>query len=972
MGNTQIIDTATGDILQLSPGFVPVGMKEYGGILYIASANKDGVGEIGCAPSPIITWDFQDKTYVRFDPITLADENGPRNDLQKISQRVKSGNKIFPILNIIGDGTSVTGTYKEGRVNYFVTSPIITKVEPAINTESKGPRETLKGIYDIKVYSIGDYSTQEITLSGNQYYDLDHKLATTEHWYMTPEEYANCDWNKTRRLTKNWQSYPGIPAGTLAIKAELNTIDYFRILPNSNDLYLPDNSSYSKDDLQYTKSSFKGFEFKTSSGIIVDSVDVQIYNMTENKYQDIHFGSNTYKTLSINFSTDFINIPQYKKVECIYDKDEYSMTQQLVLPTYANYDSFYIENISSNVWYKMTVTYKDQFERKLGTYNLYFNPYINDELGYDGIPTYDKVRTNQVTTVDNVVFGIPELKFELPYRQLLPLPAKQKTFEVEAIWINTTDYPYSPRYVGNIKTNGAYTFNTENISNLLKTPSATLSLRDTGTYDYVQVKNKLSVYKSNNYIQLPADSTYLGIIKNATIAKTNCNWTWDGWVSYWSNDDADLNAGPHLGLAIAESTDKIKDELGLRFFTNRVTDSSSYTPIPYYMSFEQNNWRQFASGKYQPIFSNGIGGEKKKRVSEGHIFINNGKTSIQPIFDTNSSCYLRIPDIYTYFYLWNGSKSKYSIKTPRIHLGFGATDSISEWTTLPKLSFYQKDFLCPKTSVTTSSFNVTLQFTHKVKIQDEYGNLQTIPAGINYATAGTSDYATMISTYLQGTTLELDSNYEPVNYVDYDTVESTTPPFKPSYTGDWWNTCKIKNSFTLTTSGTWVVLAYFTGTLSIKYNDTTYNLTSGIPHIIVNDKVFIVSITNNATVYRFGLFKDSGKSSNTSTDIKDHPEIILPLVESYYEDIDDNIYNFYNHNTNNVPFVAEAWQVNTLNDGTKVGYIWNNRKAKAISGGVCSVTEETIQTQGIADVTWIRPATFTPNSEIHNSEIMMA
>lgn len=960
MGNTQIIDTATGDILQLSPGFVPVGMKEYGGILYIASANKDGVGEIGCAPSPIMTWDFQDKTYVRFEPIVLADENGPKNDLQKISQRVKSGNKIFPILNIIGDGTSVTGTYREGRKNYFVTSPIITKLTPARNTEHEDPRETLKGIYDIKVYSIGDYSTQEITLNGNQYYDLNHKSQTTEHWYMTPEEYANCDWNKTRRYTKNWQSYPGIPAGTLAIKAELNTIDYFRILPNSKDLYLPDNSSYEKDDMWYTKSSFKGFEFKTSSGIIVDSVEVQIYNMTENEYQDIHFGNNTYKTLSINFSTDFVNLLSYKKAQCVYDQDEYSMTQQLNLPSSAPYDSFYIENTVSNVWYKMTIIYKDQFERRLGTYDLYFNPYINDELGYDGIPTYDKIRTNQITTVDNVVFGIPELKFELQYQS--------PSIKININW----DHPACATYTGLISTKGAETLYTETISNLLKNPTAELSLKTKEQQYYdkdITVNSKLSIYKQKSYISLPNNKNYLGAIVNTSIESTKCGWEWDGWLSYQSLMQTSEDYGPYLGLSIAESVDKLKDKYGVRLFTKRDDLDDEYTvPAVKIMPFGKNNWETLEK---QAIFINGQNAHKLSAI--GHLTITDGFSKLTPKFISNDTCQLIIPDVKAFIYLWNGPAKGHDVSGTEVYVGFdNKTQNLSEWTTLPKLSFYQKDFQCPKTSVTTGLFNVTLQFTHNVKNQDEYGNLQTIPAGINYAKAGNSDYATMISTYLQGTTLELDSNYEPVNYVDYDTVESTTPPFNSSYKGDWWNTCKIGNTFTLTTTGTWVVLAYFTGSLNIKYNETTYQLTSGIPHIIVNDKAFTVSITNNATVYRFGLFKDSGKSSNDSIYIKDHPEIILPLVESYYEDIDDNIYNFCNHESGKVPFVAEAWQVNTLNDGTKVGYSWNSRKAKAIDGGVCSVTGETIQTEGIADITWLRPATFTPNSEIHNSEIMMA
>jgi hypothetical protein len=41
----------------LNDGFVPVGMKEYGGILYIASYNPNTKeGELGTIPSPMITY----------------------------------------------------------------------------------------------------------------------------------------------------------------------------------------------------------------------------------------------------------------------------------------------------------------------------------------------------------------------------------------------------------------------------------------------------------------------------------------------------------------------------------------------------------------------------------------------------------------------------------------------------------------------------------------------------------------------------------------------------------------------------------------------------------------------------------------------------------------------------------------------------------------------------------------------------
>lgn len=80
MGNTLIQDSATGNIMGLNPGFIPTGIKEHGGIMYITSVGKDAngnpIGEIGTIPSPIIRDIYKDKiTYTvnNFIPIGLGD-----------------------------------------------------------------------------------------------------------------------------------------------------------------------------------------------------------------------------------------------------------------------------------------------------------------------------------------------------------------------------------------------------------------------------------------------------------------------------------------------------------------------------------------------------------------------------------------------------------------------------------------------------------------------------------------------------------------------------------------------------------------------------------------------------------------------------------------------------------------------------------------------------------------------------------
>jgi hypothetical protein len=71
MGNTLIQDSATGNIMGLTPGFIPTGLKEHGGIMYITSVNKDGVGEIGTIPSPIIRDYYKGKKSLVWQDATI-------------------------------------------------------------------------------------------------------------------------------------------------------------------------------------------------------------------------------------------------------------------------------------------------------------------------------------------------------------------------------------------------------------------------------------------------------------------------------------------------------------------------------------------------------------------------------------------------------------------------------------------------------------------------------------------------------------------------------------------------------------------------------------------------------------------------------------------------------------------------------------------------------------------------------------
>jgi len=55
MGNGRI------NRVRLDDGYIPVGIKEYGGIIYVASYNpKNGKGQIGSFPYPKLEWENAD------------------------------------------------------------------------------------------------------------------------------------------------------------------------------------------------------------------------------------------------------------------------------------------------------------------------------------------------------------------------------------------------------------------------------------------------------------------------------------------------------------------------------------------------------------------------------------------------------------------------------------------------------------------------------------------------------------------------------------------------------------------------------------------------------------------------------------------------------------------------------------------------------------------------------------------------
>ena len=107
MGNTKLIyqqtdddGNKTGDVVDvaLSEGFVPVGMKEHGGILYIASYNKaENKGEIGTFPSPEYNTESTLKVLDSNFDLYKAQIDSIKEERERIYHALKDlGYKVYP------------------------------------------------------------------------------------------------------------------------------------------------------------------------------------------------------------------------------------------------------------------------------------------------------------------------------------------------------------------------------------------------------------------------------------------------------------------------------------------------------------------------------------------------------------------------------------------------------------------------------------------------------------------------------------------------------------------------------------------------------------------------------------------------------------------------------------------------------------------------------------------------------------
>lgn len=324
MGNTLIQDSATGNIMGLNPGFIPTGIKEHGGIMYITSVGKDAngnpIGEIGTIPSPIIRDIYKDKiTYTvnNFIPIGLGDP-------LTITHKLYPADKFIVNLNMQVDESSLIGTkhYKASALSdgggnpdgdpsdivlsrkvigfagrtYSLHTPLISYVDPEdkkvqLLQQTGSTNEvnlfSTKGVYSLDMYSTNVNGSKKV--SGPLTYPQQYNGGASKYWYLHNDGYESVFPKDLfeATLNKSLKQFPSSnKPGQLAVKLTPEKIGEFGMLPRKNDpKNTPITVKWTSPSTRY-RSFFPGFYYSTDSGIYIDKLK-NIRVVDENSGKDV-------------------------------------------------------------------------------------------------------------------------------------------------------------------------------------------------------------------------------------------------------------------------------------------------------------------------------------------------------------------------------------------------------------------------------------------------------------------------------------------------------------------------------------------------------------------------------------------------------------------------------------------------------------------------------------------------------------
>ena len=245
MGNTKVQDSVTGNIIGLKDGFIPIGMKEHGGILYIASYNPlTEEGELGTIPSPVIDYTYNSPSITQANIQITNLDDGLDNSLMyfdtkkyltssfKVSDtRFQPGDQFIISLSFDGIQQTIKRKIRKSLTTFETVSyPLVTEFKQ--NSDLKN-----YGMFDAILEARVEKSDQSIPISIDKkqvYYteqDLDQQQS--KYWFINASDMQNKIVDQDRCQADDvYNYYPNILPGFLYVKFNALLPENFQFFEN--------------------------------------------------------------------------------------------------------------------------------------------------------------------------------------------------------------------------------------------------------------------------------------------------------------------------------------------------------------------------------------------------------------------------------------------------------------------------------------------------------------------------------------------------------------------------------------------------------------------------------------------------------------------------------------------------------------------------------------------------------------------
>lgn len=259
MGNTLIQDTTTGNLMGLSTGFLPVGMKEHGGILYIASYNpKTNQSELGTIPSPLFNYTYDTDPETTFftssttgSIINIKLENNssynlldlePTNKIQISNYSFHVGEQFMVQLDFV-ENNKITRyvLFDEDTTPTQIDFPLISgyKIDDSVPAKEYG-------LYDLKLFAgvkksnLGLFPMDYVNNSAQEYYTTTNteEKSYASNWFLSASDVFNVERcystvvGNANATQNTYRTYPNIPYGNLFIQAVINENEECQFVEN--------------------------------------------------------------------------------------------------------------------------------------------------------------------------------------------------------------------------------------------------------------------------------------------------------------------------------------------------------------------------------------------------------------------------------------------------------------------------------------------------------------------------------------------------------------------------------------------------------------------------------------------------------------------------------------------------------------------------------------------------------------------